>query len=89
MAKVRQERLALEERERQARQEAIVELGEVVLDAGAEDVSPGELKQLLVAAMALGPAKAIELLRGASGLKTGGRRANGAAESPGFSHAES
>ena len=88
LARIREERRALAEREKLARDEAVLELGEVVFDAGAEEIAPADLRALLTAALAVGPAKSVELLRSASdAAKPASRRANGAGHTVDPAHA--
>ena len=88
LARIREERRALEEREKLARDEAILELGEVVFDAGAEEIAPADLRALLVAALAVGPTKSVELLRSAAdAAKPASRRANGTGHTVDPTHA--
>ena len=65
MAKLREERASLEKREAEARREAAYELGELVLDAGADGISERDFRKLLSMAVAIGPGKVIEMLGGA------------------------
>ena len=65
LAKVREERAALEAREQHYRREAAIELGEIALAAGAEAFSGADLKTLLNAARAVGATRAIEMLKAA------------------------
>ena len=65
LAKVREERAALDKLEKQYRREAAIELGETVLAVGIEDLDATAFKALLTAAKRIGPARAIELLKAA------------------------
>ena len=85
MAKAEQDKKLAEKRIADARKAAAGELGEVVLSAGAHMVPPRELKTLLSAIMAVGPAKALELISAATAKPvarpTGNGQANGRADS--------
>ena len=52
LAKLRDERVAFEAREAKARREAAIELGDIVLAAGADVLPLADLKRALVAAVA-------------------------------------
>ena len=52
LAKLRDERVAFEAREAKARREAAIELGDIVLAAGADVLPLADLKNALVAAVA-------------------------------------
>ena len=81
LALVREERAALEAREKQYRQEAAIELGEVALAAGVEAFAAVDLKAVLVAAKALGPTRAIDVLKAAQ-ASVPAARTNGAGHKP-------
>lgn len=85
MAKAEQDKKAAEKRIADARKAAAGELGEVVLAAGAHTLPPRELKALLTAIMAVGSAKALELISAAAAKPvarpTGNGQANGLADS--------
>lgn len=73
LAKLLEERAALDKREAEIRQEVALELGEAVLDVGAEQVPVSELKALLKAAVAIGVSVSIEALRGLEKPRANGR----------------
>ena len=66
MAKAEQDKKAAEQRIAEARKAAAGELGEVVLKAGAHLLPPRELSALLGAIMAVGSAKALDMLKAAA-----------------------
>ena len=62
LRKLTAERQDLDRREAQLRQKAAAELGQLLLDCGAELIEAGELRALLKAAVRLGAPVAIERL---------------------------
>jgi hypothetical protein len=60
LRKLKQQRSELDLRETELRQKAAAELGQIVLECGAEQLNPGLLKSLLRAAVRLGPDIALE-----------------------------
>ena len=54
LAKLREQRENLHEREQELRTQASGELGKLLLDCGAEAIEPAKLKQLVRQAMTLG-----------------------------------
>ena len=64
LRKLQQQRAELDQREADLRQQAAAELGQVLLDCGAETLEPRDLKDLLKSTMRLGPKAAIERLAG-------------------------
>ena len=86
MAKAEQDKKAAEKRIADARKAAAGELGEIVLKAGAHLLPPRELSALLTAIMAVGAAKALDLMTAAATKpaakpSTGNGQANGHADS--------
>lgn len=64
LAMVNDERVALEARAAELRRAAALELGMVVLDAGAADLGPARLRDLVAKAIAIGPDAALRMLSG-------------------------
>ena len=62
LRKIQEQRSQLDAREAELKRQAAAELGEILLDCGAEQVPAAELKALLRAAVKLGPRAAIERL---------------------------
>ena len=62
LRKLQQQRNELDVRETELRQRAAAELGQIVLDCGAEQFDPGVLKALLKAVIKIGPAVALDRL---------------------------
>ncbi len=87
MAKAEQDKAAAVKRIAELRKAAAGELGEVVLAAGAQTLPPRELKALLVAIMAAGPAKALELLSSGS-AKPNAKAAGAGSQANGRNHGE-
>ena len=65
LRKVREERAALDSREAGLREEAAAELGQVLLECGAETIDPGELRRLIARVMTLGIGTALGRLAAA------------------------
>ena len=66
LARVRKERVSVEAREMEIRREAAVELGEDILDAGAESIEPAKLVRIVKLVASLGEEEALKRL-GAAG----------------------
>ena len=64
LAKLNDERLALEARAAELRRAAALELGMVVLDAGGADLGPARLRDLVTEALAAGPDAGLRMLSG-------------------------
>ena len=62
LRRLREQRHQLDSRETELKRQAAAELGEILLDCGAEQVPVAELKTLLKAVAKLGPKAAIERL---------------------------
>jgi hypothetical protein len=62
LRKLTSERQALDQRETELRHKAAAELGQLLLDCGAEPIDPSDLKVLLKAVVKLGAPVAIERL---------------------------
>lgn len=62
LAKLNDERLALEARTAELKRAAAFELGMVVLDAGGADLGPARLRDLIARVVAFGPDAALQLL---------------------------
>ena len=62
LRKLHHQRSELELRETELRQKAAGELGQIVLECGAEQLDPGQLRSLLKAVVRLGPDSALERL---------------------------
>ena len=80
LAKLKEERAGLEQREAQARREAADELVQVILNAGAEEIPPRELRTLLTASIALGVDRAIALLQAPDNARAPVRNGKGTAD---------
>ena len=62
LLKVQRQREELAEQERKLRESAAAELGQVLIECGAETLEPAQLRQLIRSAMTLGITESVKRL---------------------------
>lgn len=72
LQKLREQRQALDAKERELREAAATELGQVIVECGAETLEPAQFRQLIRQAMALGIDESLRRLAPAGRVLCGG-----------------